>query len=215
MPITKAIPSDIDKFFEGTSVFFQASDSHTAPDLAQTTSTKSEKMLQTERSNGRTVAPNERTVERGNGGSNRTSKHMSLRKNRSDEGMREGVLPAQDQSEPAREPTVPPALADRPGDNGSTTPPMSPAVGHTLPTQEDGLPVPGASILARLKQGKSDPQEQTERYSFEIYRRQKEQIEDFLYQYKKRTGEKLSASRLIREALSLYFQTLDTHAEDQ
>lgn len=73
--------------------------------------------------------------------------------------------------------------------------------------QEQSLAT-GESILERLKLGKSDAQEHTERYSFEIYGKQKEQIEDFLYEYKKRTGEKLSASKLIREALNYYFQTI-------
>lgn len=74
--------------------------------------------------------------------------------------------------------------------------------------EQEELPATGESILERLKLGKSDAQEHTERYSFEIYRKQKEQIEDFLYEYKKKTGEKLSASKLIREALNYYFQTI-------
>lgn len=44
----------------------------------------------------------------------------------------------------------------------------------------------------------------TERYSFEIYTDQKESIEEVQYLYKKKTGKKLSASRIIREALEEY-----------
>jgi hypothetical protein len=45
---------------------------------------------------------------------------------------------------------------------------------------------------------------QTERYSFEIYTDQKGSIEEVQYLYKKKTGKKLSASRVIREALEEY-----------
>ncbi len=44
----------------------------------------------------------------------------------------------------------------------------------------------------------------TERYSFEIYTDQKGSIEEVQYLYKKKTGKKLSASRIIREALEDY-----------
>jgi hypothetical protein len=44
----------------------------------------------------------------------------------------------------------------------------------------------------------------TERYSFEIYSDQKGSIEEVQYLYKKKTGKKLSASRIIREALEAY-----------
>lgn len=45
---------------------------------------------------------------------------------------------------------------------------------------------------------------QTERYSFEIYSDQKEDIQDICDLYEKATGKKLSASRLIREVLDTF-----------
>lgn len=44
----------------------------------------------------------------------------------------------------------------------------------------------------------------TERYSFEIYSDQKEDIQQVCDQYEKVTGKKLSASRLIREVLDTF-----------
>lgn len=49
--------------------------------------------------------------------------------------------------------------------------------------------------------------EKTERYSFEIYPTQKERIEEYLYQHKRKTKEKISASRFIRQAIDYYFKT--------
>lgn len=45
----------------------------------------------------------------------------------------------------------------------------------------------------------------TERYSFEIFTDQKESILEIKYRYEKRTGQRLSKSRIIREALDIYF----------
>lgn len=50
----------------------------------------------------------------------------------------------------------------------------------------------------------------TERYSFEIYTDQKQQIQNAIARYQLKTGRRLSASRLIREALdALLYQLSD------
>ena len=46
----------------------------------------------------------------------------------------------------------------------------------------------------------------TKRYSFEIYLDQEEMIKQLKVDYRAKMGKKLSGSRLIREALDLYFQ---------
>lgn len=63
-----------------------------------------------------------------------------------------------------------------------------------------------ASVLYELKEGVQDDKRPTERYSFEIFTNQKQQIEDLQYQYKRKTGKKLPSSRIIREALSEYLK---------
>ena len=60
------------------------------------------------------------------------------------------------------------------------------------------------TVLDDLEQGIEERKRATERYSFEIYSDQKGSIEELQYLYKKRTGKKLSASRIIREALEEY-----------
>ena len=63
------------------------------------------------------------------------------------------------------------------------------------------------SIIHELEEGVNEPeQRRTERYSFEIYVDQLGKIEDLQYRYKKRTGKKLSSSRIIREALDEYLK---------
>ena len=66
-----------------------------------------------------------------------------------------------------------------------------------------------SSVLTELEEGVREAKRPTERYSFEIYTDMKEQIEDIQYRYKKKTGKKLSTSRIIREALAVYFQQLE------
>jgi hypothetical protein len=66
-----------------------------------------------------------------------------------------------------------------------------------------------SSVLSELEEGVRESKRPTERYSFEIYTDMKEKIEDIQYQYKKKTGKKLSASRIIREALEVYFKPLE------
>jgi len=62
------------------------------------------------------------------------------------------------------------------------------------------------SVLDEIKEGVKDDKRPTERYSFEIYTDQKGKIEDLQYQYKKKTGKRLSASRILREALEVYLK---------
>lgn len=60
------------------------------------------------------------------------------------------------------------------------------------------------SLLSELKSGVVEETRLTERYSFEIYTDLIPRIEEMQYRYKKRTGKKLSVSRIIREALEEY-----------
>lgn len=60
------------------------------------------------------------------------------------------------------------------------------------------------SLLSELKSGVVEETRPTERYSFEIYTDMIPRIEEMQYRYKKRTGKKLSVSRIIREALEEY-----------
>ncbi len=67
------------------------------------------------------------------------------------------------------------------------------------------------TVIDDLEQGTEDIRRATERYSFEIYTDQKGSIDELQYLYRKRTGKKLSASRIIREALEEYVdRTLQT-----
>ncbi len=62
------------------------------------------------------------------------------------------------------------------------------------------------TVFDELEQGRAETKRATERYSFEMYIDQKGSIEELQYLYKKRTGKKLSASRILREALEAYVQ---------
>jgi len=64
------------------------------------------------------------------------------------------------------------------------------------------------SIITEINQGVHEDKRQTERYSFEIYSDQIEKMEELQYKYKKRTGKKISASRVIREALEAYLDQI-------
>jgi hypothetical protein len=61
-------------------------------------------------------------------------------------------------------------------------------------------------ILELAGEVKEVEQRRTERYSFEIYVDQIGTIEDLQYKYKKKTGKRLSSSRIIREALDEYLK---------
>jgi hypothetical protein len=60
------------------------------------------------------------------------------------------------------------------------------------------------TVLDDLYKPGEDTKRKTERYSFEIYTDQKGRIEELRYLYNKKTGKKLSVSRIIREALEEY-----------
>lgn len=62
------------------------------------------------------------------------------------------------------------------------------------------------NALAELSEGVQETKRATERYSFEIYSDLIGKMEDLQYRYKKRTGKKLSSSRIIREALEEYLK---------
>lgn len=72
------------------------------------------------------------------------------------------------------------------------------------------------TVLDDLKQPEDDTKRKTERFSFEIYTDQKGSIEELRYLYNKRTGKKLSVSRIIREALEEYLhKTLKVFREEE
>ncbi len=60
------------------------------------------------------------------------------------------------------------------------------------------------TLLDELTGGVPVDRRQTERFSFEIYSDLKPQIEELQYRFKKRTGKKISSSRIIREAVEAY-----------
>lgn len=62
------------------------------------------------------------------------------------------------------------------------------------------------SLLEEMTSVVKPERRATERYSFEIYSDQIPQIEELQFQYKKRTGQKLPASRILREALEAYLK---------
>lgn len=66
-----------------------------------------------------------------------------------------------------------------------------------------------SSLLEELTGGLPETSRPTERYSFEIYTDQKQRIYDVQHDYLTRTGHKLPASRIIRDALEGYLDTLD------
>ncbi len=73
----------------------------------------------------------------------------------------------------------------------------------------------GRTVLDDLYQRAEETKRETERYSFEIYTDQKGSIEELRFLYNKRTGKKLSASRIIREALEEYLtKTLSAFREE-
>lgn len=76
----------------------------------------------------------------------------------------------------------------------------------TLPSPVQPSPRSPARLNARTVQAAL--LEKTERYSFEIYPSQQERIEEYLYQHKRKTKQKISASHFIRTAIDYYFQTL-------
>ena len=80
----------------------------------------------------------------------------------------------------------------------SAQPPATTAVRSVSPTPE------AVDIVVEMEQGVEITARPTERYSFEIFSDQKEKILEIKYRYEKRTGKRLSKSRIIREALDHY-----------
>ncbi len=68
-------------------------------------------------------------------------------------------------------------------------------------SDRDMRPAIQSSLLTELTEGVDEERRRTERYSFEIFSDQKERIEELQYQFKRKTGNKLSSSRILREAL--------------
>ena len=66
-----------------------------------------------------------------------------------------------------------------------------------------------SSILAELTGETAEPGRATERYSFEIFTDQKSRMYEVQHRYLTRTGHKLAASRIIRDALEEYLDKLD------
>lgn len=62
------------------------------------------------------------------------------------------------------------------------------------------------SLLDEMQHGVDETTRPTERYSFEIYVDQKDQVRDLQYLYQKATGKRLPSSRIIREALDAYLK---------
>lgn len=100
--------------------------------------------------------------------------------------------------------------SDERSDRTDTSNGIAKPANHTLePKKKTGKAIDQTKRLHRtviddLEQGTEDAKRATERYSFEIYTDQKGSIDELQYLYKKRTGKKLSASRIIREALEDY-----------
>lgn len=64
------------------------------------------------------------------------------------------------------------------------------------------------TLLEEIDKGPFLPKKrETTRFSFEIFEDQKESIEELQYLFKKKTGKKLSTSRIIRESLDEFLTT--------
>ncbi len=61
-----------------------------------------------------------------------------------------------------------------------------------------------SNVMTEMAEGVREEKRPTERFSFEIYTDQKPRIEELQYVYRKKTGKKLSSSRILREALEQY-----------
>lgn len=79
--------------------------------------------------------------------------------------------------------------------------------------QPEGEPVrapeQGHTVLDEVQGGVIAPQRVTERYAFEIYTDQKRQLNRIRFLYEERTGRKLTASRIIREAIEPHLNALE------
>jgi hypothetical protein len=75
---------------------------------------------------------------------------------------------------------------------------------NKLNTRTDGSK---RTVLQELRQGVEETTTpRAERYSFEIYPDQKDRIKELQNLYQRKTGRKLSASRILREGLDMYLE---------
>lgn len=65
------------------------------------------------------------------------------------------------------------------------------------------------TVMDEVQGGIIAPQRATERYAFEIYTDQKRKLNRIRYLYEEKTGKKLSASRIIREAIEPQLNALE------
>lgn len=63
--------------------------------------------------------------------------------------------------------------------------------------------------MEEMRDGMQSSVRQTERYAFEIYSDQKKKLNRIRYVYEEKTGKKLSASRILREAIEPYLKELE------
>ncbi len=79
---------------------------------------------------------------------------------------------------------------------------------HTERVNRTGAPndrtESSSNVMTEMVEGVQEEKRPTERFSFEIYTDQKPRIEELQYVYRKKTGKKLSSSRILREALEQY-----------
>jgi hypothetical protein len=100
--------------------------------------------------------------------------------------------------------TEPPNVRDEPTDRTERLNRLSEPIKRTVKLNAQSERI-HRTVFDDLQQGTQEEDKRaTERYSFEIYTDQKGSIEEVQYLYKKKTGKKLSASRIIREALEEY-----------
>lgn len=63
--------------------------------------------------------------------------------------------------------------------------------------------------MEEMRDGMQSSVRPTERYAFEIYSDQKKKLNRIRYIYEEKTGKKLSASRILREAIEPYLKELE------
>ncbi|MBA3530310.1 MAG: hypothetical protein H0T73_00115 [Ardenticatenales bacterium] len=101
-------------------------------------------------------------------------------------------------------PTTPPNRASEPNGRTERVNRATDTIDESDRPHRPGEPN-GRTALRELDEGiPDDITRKTQRYSFEIYLDQKDGIEEFQMVYRQRTGRKISASRIIREALDAY-----------
>lgn len=65
------------------------------------------------------------------------------------------------------------------------------------------------TLMDEVQDGTVSPVRATERYAFEIYTDQKKLLNRIRYLYEEKTGKKLPASRILREAIEPYLKELE------